>query len=289
MKLFVDTAEITEIEQANSWGVLDGVTTNPSLLRKAVEARRGTAGEARRGTAGDALDIETYLERILTTVGPGKPVSLEVIGTTYEAMRAEALRLYERFNPVADNVAIKIPVNPTLEPGSGDDADGLRTIADLAAQGIPINVTLVMNPTQALLAAKAGAAYVSPFAGRIDDYLRTSVGLSYEKGDYYPAEGMPRADGQGMLHYEGIVSGADLVGKIVAVFDNYAVETEVIAASLRNPRQVAEVALAGADIATVPFAVFPGLLRHPKTFEGMQRFVADVVDEYRAFFGAPAE
>jgi len=320
MKLFVDTAELTEIEQANSWGVLDGVTTNPSLLKKAVEARRNPTGEARRDPtgearrdptgearrnptgearrnptgearthAGESLDIESYLERILTTVGPGKPVSLEVIGTTYEAMRAEALRLYERFNPVANNVVIKIPVNPTLQPDSGDDADGLRTIAELTGRGIPVNVTLVMNPTQALLAAKAGATFVSPFAGRIDDSLRTSVGISYEKGDYYPAEGMPRADGQGMLHYEGIVSGVDLVGNIVAILDGYAVETEVLAASLRNPRQVAEVALAGADVATVPFGVFAGLLRHPKTFEGMQRFVADVVDEYRTFFEAPVK
>jgi len=275
MKLFIDTAEITEIEQANSWGVLDGVTTNPSLLKKAVEART---------KAGEALDIESYLERILTTVGAGKPVSLEVIGTTYEAMRSEALRLYERFNPVAENVVIKVPANPTLEPGSGDDADGLRTIAELSAQSIPVNVTLVMNPTQALLAAKAGATYVSPFAGRIDDFLRTSIGMSFEKGDYFPAEGMPRADGEGVLDYEGVVSGVDLVRKIATIFDNFMIETEVLAASLRNPRQVAEVAEFGANVATVPFAVLRDLLRHPKTFEGMQKFVADVVPEYKAFF-----
>lgn len=289
MKLFVDTADINEIEQANSWGVLDGVTTNPSLLKKAVEARRGAPGASGAtsesgATAGEALNIETYLERILTTVGAGKPVSLEVIGTTYDTMRAEALRLYERFNPVAGNVVIKVPVNPTLEPDTGDDADGLRTIAELAAQGIPVNVTLVMNPTQALLAAKAGAAYVSPFAGRIDDYLRTRAGVSFDKSDYYPADGMPRLDGEGVLEYEGVVSGVDLVSAIVAILDRFAIETEVIAASLRNPRQVAEVAIAGADVATVPFAVLGNLLRHPKTFEGMQTFVANVVDEYRAFF-----
>jgi transaldolase len=287
MKLFVDTAEITEIEQANSWGILDGVTTNPSLLKKAVVARRAAADESRT-QAGEALDIESYLERILTTVGSGKPVSLEVIGVTYAAMRTEALRLFERFNPVAGNVVIKIPVNPTLEAGAGEDADGLRAIADLSAQGIRVNVTLVMNPTQALFAAKAGATYVSPFAGRIDDFLRTSVGMSFDKGDYFPAEGLPRSDGRGVLDDDGVVSGVDLVRKIVTIFDNFATETQVLAASLRNPRQVAEVALAGADVATVPFAVLGNMLRHPKTFEGMQRFVADVVDEYRAFFEAPA-
>ena len=216
-------------------------------------------------------------------------MSLEVIGTTYAAMRAEALRLFERFNPVAGNVVIKIPVNPTLEAGGGgaeggEDADGLRAIADLTAQGIPVNVTLVMNPTQALLAAKAGATYVSPFAGRIDDFLRTSVGMSFEKGDYFPAEGLPRADGTGVLDDEGVVSGVDLVRKIVTIFDTYAVETEVLAASLRNPRQVAEVAEAGADVATIPFAVLGQMLRHPKTYEGMRTFVADVVEEYRSFF-----
>jgi transaldolase len=287
MKLFVDTAEIDEIEQANSWGILDGVTTNPSLLKHAVEARRGApgaSGATSESRTGETLNIESYLERILTTVGPGKPVSLEVISTTYEAMRTEALQLYERFNRVAGNVVIKVPVNPTLEPDKGDDADGLRTIAELTAQGMPVNVTLVMNPTQALLAAKAGAAYVSPFAGRIDDYLRTRAGVGFDKSDYYPAGGMPRLDKEGVLEYEGIVSGVDLVSKIVAIFDRFAIETEVLAASLRNPQQVAEVAVAGADVATVPFAVLRSLLRHPKTFEGMQKFVADVVDEYRAFF-----
>lgn len=275
MKIFVDTAEITEIEQANSWGILDGVTTNPSLLKKAVTART---------KAGETLDIETYLERILTTVGPGKPVSLEVIGTTSEAMLAEALQLYDRFNPVAGNTVIKVPINPTLEPDTGDDADGLRTIAELAEQGIPVNVTLVMNRTQALLAAKAGATYVSPFAGRIDDHLRTSIGLSFDKGAHFPAEGLPRADGSGVLDDDGVVSGVDLVASIVHIYSTYGIDSEVIAASLRNPRQVAEVAEAGADIATVPFNVLRGLLRHPKTFEGMRTFVADVVDEYRAFF-----
>jgi transaldolase len=283
MKIFVDTAELGEIEQANSWGVLDGVTTNPSLLKKAVEARRDATSESRT-KPGESLDIESYLERILRTVGPGKPVSLEVIGTTYSAMRAEALRLYERFNPVAQNAVIKVPVNPTLKPGEGDEADGLRTIAELAGRGIPVNVTLVMNPTQALLAAKAGAAYVSPFAGRIDDFLRTELGMSFDKMDYYPAEGMPRAHGPGIHHDNGIVSGVDLVRRIVAIFDTYSIATEVIAASLRNPRQVAEVAEAGADIATVPFSVLGAMLRHPKTVEGMQHFVADVVEEYRRFF-----
>jgi len=280
MKIFVDTAEITEIEQANSWGILDGVTTNPSLLKKAVTART---------KAGETLDIETYLERILTTVGPGKPVSLEVIGTTCEAMLAEALQLYDRFNPVAGNTVIKVPINPTLEPDTGDDADGLRTIAELAEQGIPVNVTLVMNRTQALLAAKAGATYVSPFAGRIDDHLRTSIGLSFDKGAYFPAEGLPRADGSGVLDDDGVVSGVDLVASIVHIYSTYGIDSEVIAASLRNPRQVAEVAEAGADIATVPFNVLRGLLRHPKTFEGMRTFVADVVDEYRAFFKSGAK
>jgi len=278
MKLFIDTANLDEIERANSWGVLDGVTTNPSLLKKAVQARL---------EQGESVDIERYLEGILKTVGPGKPVSLEVIGTTYKAMRSEALRLYERFNPVAGNVVIKVPVSPALEPGEGEDADGLRTISELSELGIPVNVTLVMNPNQALLAAKAGASYVSPFAGRIDDFLRTTAGMPFDKSDYFPAQGVPQGDGRGVLHDEGVVSGVDLVCKIVTIFERFSVETEVLAASLRNPRQVREVAEAGADVATVPFAVLSQLLRHPKTHAGMKAFVADVVEEYRAFFSTP--
>ena len=133
--------------------------------------------------------------------------------------------------------------------------------------------TLIFTPEQALLAAKAGAAFVSPFAGRIDDYIRSQHKIPFEKSDYYPEEGQKKKDE--LLEDNGIVSGIDLVTQIVDVFTIYDIKTEIIAASLRNTRQVREAALAGADIATIPFKVIDQLAKHPLTDIGMEKFLAD--------------
>src|SRR6056297_1876245 len=169
MKIFVDTAQINEIQETNSWGILDGVTTNPSLIKKAVESREN-------------VDIKDYIGQICETVDG--PISLEVIGLTAEKMVDQAERLYDTFNHINNNVVIKIPVNTTHPDSPGDDYEGLKAIRSLATKGIPTNTTLVMKPEQALLAAKAGTQYVSPFAGRIDDFIRAKVGLT--RGEDYP-------------------------------------------------------------------------------------------------------
>jgi transaldolase len=272
MKIFIDSADLDQIREAFSWGIVDGITTNPSLIKKAVEKTK---------SSGERVSLEDYIGRILETAGDA-PVSLEVIGTTEDEMTAQGRHLFRRFNPVAHNVVVKIPVNPGCEPNSKVRYDGLKAIRTLASEGVPINTTLVFTPEQAMLAAKAGAAYVSPFAGRIDDDLRKRAGLSGGKFDYFPAcgieaDGKPVSDG-------GIASGVDLVEQIVTLFANYHYECEVLAASLRHPRQVRECAVVGADIATIPFEVLREMLEHPKTVEGMKAFVADVVPEYADIF-----
>jgi transaldolase len=141
-----------------------------------------------------------------------------------------------------------------------------------------------MSPEQALLAAKAGADYISPFAGRIDDDLRKRTGLTFDKADYFPAEGLFTEGAAELIHDKGIVSGVDLVLTIVEIFSVHDVDSQILAASVRNPQQVREVAQAGADIATVPFAVIQEMISHHKTREGMQSFCNDVVPEYRAIF-----
>jgi len=272
MKIFIDTAKIKEIEEAFSWGIIDGVTTNPSLIKSAVDELK---------SKGEKIDIENYIKKILE-VANGYPVSLEVIGTKYDEMYKEAKILYEKFNKIANNVVIKIPVNPSLEEKS--DYDGLKTIYKLSKDGIPVNVTLIMKVEQAILAAKAGARYVSPFAGRIDDYLRSEkIGWKdFKKDAYYPENGMEFKEE--IINDEGIISGVDLVRKIVEVFRNYKFKTEIIAASIRNSRQVREIAQTGAHIATIPFYVLSEMLVHYKTAEGMRKFVADVVPEYKEIF-----
>jgi len=294
MKIFLDTADLEEIKFACSLGIIDGVTTNPSLIKKAIEKR------------GEIL-MEDYIKEILKAV-PG-PVSLEVVGTTFEEMVEEAKKLYLRFSPYGQ-VAIKIPICSSMD-GESNIYDGLRAIRELSKIGIPVNVTLVMTPEQALLAAKAGAAYVSPFAGRIDDYIRDRSGLErgkdYGKADYYDFELMKRIAGKKLSeaieacreneigkmyldeqivsaaklgHDNGIYSGVDLVKRIITIYRNYGYKTEVIAASMRNARQVREVAEIGVDIATIPFYVLKEMLIHPKTIEGIKLFVADVVPQY---------
>lgn len=264
MKIFIDSAKLEEIEEAYNSGILDGVTTNPSLIKKAVEDLK---------KMGKTVDMEDYIKKILKTAKKAR-VSLEVTGYTYEKMIEEARKLFKMFNPVAKNVYIKIPVNPSFEGEKGKEFEGLRAIRTLSGEGIPINCTLVFTPEQALLAAKAGARIVSPFVGRIDDYIRTLNNISFGKSDYFPAEGKDD------LNDNGVVSGIDLVRQIVEIFRRYCIKSEVLAASIRNARQAREAALAGADIATIPFDVIKELMTHYKTREGMKIFTDDAIPEY---------
>lgn len=208
MKLFLDTANVAEIRQAAEWGVIDGVTTNPSLAAQEKE------------------DFAVILPQICRLVNG--PISAEVIAQDYEGIVKEARPLAQ----VHENVVIKIPVTP----------DGLRAVKTLSEEGIRTNVTLVFSSNQALLAARAGAAYVSPFLGRLDD-----IGHN----------------------------GVELVEEIVALFEIHDIETEVIAASIRHTAHIPAVALAGAHIATVPFKVLRQMFNHPLTDRGIERFLAD--------------
>jgi transaldolase len=200
-------------------------------------------------------------------------------------MLEQAKRIYDIFNPVANNVNIKIPVNPAFKDEDTTHFDGIKVIRKLTEQNIPVNCTLIFTPEQALLAAKAGATFLSPFAGRIDDYLRKTAGEDFQKSDYYPAEGRDYpAEGSEKsgksLDDNGIVSGIDLVCKCADIIEFYGYESEIIAASLRNTRQVREAALSGAHISTLPFSVIKDMLKHHKTYEGMKAFTADIVEEY---------
>jgi len=243
MRVFIDTATLPEIREACSWGIVDGLTTNPSLIRRAVEGR-------------DGVDMEAHLEEICRIV-PG-PVSLEVGSLTSHEMVAEAVGLHDRFNPVSGNVVIKIPVS-TRTGDEEPDFEGLKAIAQLARRGIPVNATLVMSSEQALLCAKAGATYVSPFMGRVDDYAASHA-------DTADAECVP--------------AGERLLSNIAEIFRTYAFDCAVIAASVRHVAHVRDAALAGADIATIPFPVLVEMTRHPKTSEGVRRFVEDLVPSY---------
>lgn len=208
MKFFIDTANLNEIKDGISMGMVDGVTTNPSLIAK---EKKGFA--------------EIVKEIIEIVDGP---VSLEVIGNEARAMFKEGKELAK----LGDNVVIKVPMT----------TEGIKATKLFAGEGIHVNQTLIFSPVQALMAAKAGAAYVSPFVGRLDD-------ISHE--------------------------GMDLVEKIITIFDNYGFETEVIVASIRHPLHVLEAALMGADIATIPFKVIEQLAKHPLTDKGVEMFLAD--------------
>lgn len=208
MKFFIDTANIDEIKEANAMGMVDGVTTNPSLIAR---------------EKGSFKEIVTEICRIVDG-----PVSAEVIGLDTDGMVGEARELAK----IHDNIVVKIPMT----------TDGLKAVRTLAAEGIHTNVTLVFSPLQALMAAKAGASYVSPFVGRLDD-------LSQE----------------GML----------LIEQASEIFNNYAYDTEIIVASVRNPLHVLDTALIGADIATIPFNVLKKLAAHPLTDKGIQAFLDD--------------
>lgn len=208
MQLFLDTANIEEIKQAASLGVISGVTTNPSLI-----AREGR-------------DFKTVVREI-TAIVDG-PISAEVISTDAAGMVREAVELAE----IHPNVVIKIPMLP----------EGLKAVRELAARQIKTNVTLVFSANQALLAALAGATYVSPFVGRLDD-------VSQE--------------------------GMQLIEEIVTIYHNYRFGTRIIAASIRHPLHVLQAALAGSHIATVPYAVLMQMFRHPLTEAGVEKFLAD--------------
>jgi transaldolase len=214
VQLYIDTANLDEIREAHAMGVLDGVTTNPSLIAK------------------EGVDYGERLKAICDLV-PG-PVSAEVISTEFDGMMREA----EQRAKIAGNIVIKLP----------STMDGLRACKALADEGVRTNLTLCFQPMQAMLVAKAGAFLVSPFIGRIDD-----IG----------ADGM------------------ELIRQIRAIYDNYGYETKVLAASIRHPMHVVECALAGADVATLPFSVIGKLMHHPLTDSGLETFVAD----YKKAFG----
>jgi transaldolase len=208
MKFFIDTANVKEIREAASLGVVDGVTTNPSLIAK------------------EGRDFKEVISEICSIVDG--PISAEAVSLEAGAMIAEGTELAK----IHKNIVVKLPMTK----------DGLKATKVLAEKGIKVNMTLVFSPSQALLAAKVGAGYVSPFVGRLDD----------------------------ISHY-----GMDLVSQIVTIFDNYGFETEVIVASIRNPLHVVDAALAGAHIATIPFGVIDQLVKHPLTDIGIEKFLAD--------------
>lgn len=262
MKFFIDSADIEEIKEAISWGIVDGITTNPSLIKKAAKKHQ-------------AKDMQSYIAKIFD-ITRDLPVSLEVISTDHENMFKEGKRLYKLFKQHG-NVVIKVPINSSEDSeGKDSDFEALQTIQRLSSEDIPVNVTLIMNPEQALVAAKAGARYVSPFAGRIDDHIRKKHDIDFEKTDYY--------ESCEERHDKGVFCGVDLVEQIKDIFNNYHLDCEIIAASLRNPRQVRECALVGSDIATIPFSVLKNMLKHEKTHEGIKKFKQDVVPEYKELF-----
>ena len=297
MKIFIDTADIDEIREACSWGIVDGATTNPSLIKRAVDKRGGK------------VSMEEYIREILKVV-PG-PVSLEVIALKANKMVDQAKLLYDKFSYYGE-VVVKIPINPSMGE-DGLDFDGLKAIKRLTGQGISINATLIMSPEQALLAAKAGATYASPFAGRVDDYIRNrlgmKIGVDFQKADYFDysllrnvyGKKLEEALGESssisdlykseqvrrlvdLSQDDGVLSGVDLVSKILRIYRNYGYKTQIIAASIRNARQVTEVAEVGVDIATLPFPVIKEMVQHYKTQEGIKRFTADVVPSYKEIF-----
>lgn len=208
MKFFIDTANVSEIRKAAEMGLIQGVTTNPSLL-----AREGR----------DPVEVLREITKIVDG-----PVNAEVVALDAEGMVREGLVAAK----IADNICIKIPM--TLE--------GLKAIRRLTSDGLQVNTTLIFSPIQALMAAKAGANYVSPFVGRLDDIA---------------------------------TDGMDLIGQILTIYDNYGIDTEVIVASIRHPIHVLESALAGAHIATIPFKVLEQLAKHPLTDAGIEKFLDD--------------
>ncbi len=208
MKFFIDTANVREIREAASLGVVDGVTTNPSLVAK------------------EGRDFKQVITEICSIVDG--PISAEAVSIEADKMVAEGIEL----SKIHPNVVVKLPMTK----------DGLKATKILAEKNIKVNMTLIFSPSQALLAAKVGAAFVSPFVGRLDDISHC---------------------------------GMDLVRQILAIYNNYRFGTEIIVASVRNPLHVVDAALAGAHIATIPFNVIDQLVKHPLTDVGIEKFLAD--------------
>lgn len=208
MKFFIDTANIDEIKEAAAMGLLDGVTTNPSLVAK------------------EGRDFKELLNDIIKVVDG--PISAEVVSTDFDGMMMEAKELAA----IHKNIVIKIPLIP----------EGIKAVKALTAEGIKTNVTLCFSASQALLAAKAGATYISPFVGRLDD-------ISH--------------------------SGMQLIEQIITIYDNYGYQTQVLVASIRHPLHLVEAAELGADVATIPFGVIKKLFNHPLTDSGLDKFLSD--------------
>lgn len=208
MKIFIDTANINEIKEANTWGIIDGVTTNPSLIAK------------------EGRDLQEVINEICSIVDG--PISAEVISLECDKMVEEAMELVK----LHKNIVIKIPMC----------IEGLKAVKILTEKGIKTNVTLIFSSQQALLAAKAGATYISPFVGRLDDI--------------------------------GAI-GVELISEIANIFEVHNMQTEIISASIRNPIHVSECAMAGSDIATIPFKVLEQMAKHPLTDIGIAKFLSD--------------
>ncbi len=208
MKIFIDSANIAEIKDANSMGLIDGVTTNPSLIAK------------------EGKDFKELIKEICSVVNG--PISAEVISLEFKGMMQEAHELAK----IHENIVIKVPLTK----------DGLQATRSLKAEGIRTNVTLCFSPNQALLAAKAGAYFVSPFVGRLDDIS---------------------------------TSGMELINQIITIYQNYGYDTQVLVASIRHPLHVVESAMIGADAATIPHSVLMQLIKHPLTDIGIERFLSD--------------
>jgi transaldolase len=208
MKFFIDTADVNEIRKAKELGILDGVTTNPSLVAKIGRPYREVLAEVAKEVKG--------------------PVSAEVIALDFDGIIKEGKELAK----ISDNINIKVPL---ME-------EGLRAVKKFASEGIQTNVTLCFNSLQALMAAKAGASFISPFIGRLDDIAS---------------------------------DGMEVVEEIIEIYDNYGYETEIIVASIRNPLHIKNAALIGADIATIPFSIFQKIVKHPLTDLGIETFLAD--------------
>ncbi|MFT4312272.1 MAG: transaldolase family protein [Candidatus Woesearchaeota archaeon] len=255
MKLFLDSADIDEIKSAQQ--IIDGITTNPSLIKKAAKKHK-------------IKDMKVYIKKILTLL-KHKPVSLEVKGGTQQQMISQALRLYETFSTKSNMVVIKIPMH-----NNKDDFDSLGVIKHLSKKKIPVNVTLIFTPEQALLAAKAGATYVSPFVGRQEDYIKQLHGVQSDPKHHFPSYGW--YVGAHALEDHGIVSGIELVRQCVLVLQGY--KTQVLSASIRTTRHIRESALVGAHVVTVPLSLLAQMTQHPKTKEGVEIFEKDTVKEY---------
>jgi transaldolase len=208
MKFFIDTGDVREVREAHAMGLVDGITTNPSLIAKSGRKYK---------------DVVVEMCEIVNG-----PISAEVLGVEYDGMMAEA----REWHKLHKNIVVKLPLIP----------DGLKAVRSCSEEGIRTNVTLCFSPNQALLAAKAGASYISPFIGRLDDVSET---------------------------------GMQLIEKIVTIYQNYQYDTEVLVASVRNPTHVVDAALLGADVCTIPFSVMMQLVKHPLTDVGLTKFIED--------------